>query len=357
MAGPASFADNYKLGGLNPTPEIVGLRKPAFDKVLRDLNQNQTLDLLRMYYALPVTAGIEWFRAAFAEADQSFTLVDNEREIMVLAGCLLSASIDRGDVGTILGMIAGTAADQRAPSVLVELPNAARGAMDVHAIAMREAKLVGTPFTQRQKAQYAEKADALSAAGDWPRAAELMKALGDEVFEGTKHSLTQSNAAIPPLVTAVEVLQEQVNILWWLIGGYSRALEAPFATLVPGLAGVMAGFDAARLSARPIGPVAISALIGRLLGAMFETEASIDNAVVHFPRDKFERLALGGKLGGVADLCPVLGALQRIRDVGPSPSWAASYTTATKLDPTTRLKVSALALQTYVETLFMKWLG
>lgn len=357
MAGTASFADNYKLGGLNPTPEIVGLRKPAFDKLLKELNSQQTLELLRLYYALPLPAGIEWFRAAFAEADQSFTLVDNEREVTVLAGCLLSGAIDRGDVGAILGVLAGAAGEQRTPTVLLGLVPTAREVADALAVSTREATLVKKPFTQKPRGAYSTLADALATAGDWPKASELMKTLGDEAFEGTKNSLSQSNAAIPPLVTAVEVLQEQVNILWWLIGGYSRALDVPFPTLIPGLAGIMAGLDAASLSVSPIGPIATPALVGRLLGSVLETETSLADAVDHFPRNRFDNLALGNKLASVSDLCPVLGALQRARDVGPSPSWVASYTATTKLDPAARLKVRALSTQTYVEALFLKWLG
>ena len=88
-----NFGDSYKAAGLNPGPDIIGLRQEPFNQLLEQIDSQMTMDFTRLLYGLPIPRGTEWFREAFAETDPSFSMVDNEREAAVLSACLLNAAI------------------------------------------------------------------------------------------------------------------------------------------------------------------------------------------------------------------------------------------------------------------------
>src|SRR5712691_1088577 len=123
-----NFADNYKAAGLTPGPDIIRLREEPFDKLRKSIDASTAIGLTRLYFGLPVPDGTDWFRDAFAKADPSFTMVDNEREAAVLSACLLGAVLDDGKVYGGLAPLAAAAAGNRSPLVRPELLEQARKA-------------------------------------------------------------------------------------------------------------------------------------------------------------------------------------------------------------------------------------
>jgi hypothetical protein len=351
-----SFADYYKLGGLSPSPDIIERRQAALKKLKSDLSADRILSSVRLYYGLEGGVSANWLAAAFVASDPSFSLVDNDREVRILAGCLLANAVAQQSATAILALVAASVDGLRAPTVLPNLLSDARRAMGSEAVRLRSSNLDGKPFTERSKADYSAKADAI--AGDIAKVPELAKFLGDEAFQGTRHVLVQANGIIPPLVGAVEVLREQVEILWWLIGGYSRLLESPLAAASNGLGPVLAGLDVADLSVRAMAPVAAPVLILRLLGgSSLDAETILQDVVEACPRRELGKLARHKALASVHDFCPVLAAFAHAERIGAAPAWLNAYEGSAKFSPGTAMTGKTLAAQALVEALLLKQLG
>ena len=66
---------------------------------------------------------------------------------------------------------------------------------------------------------------------DWSKIAGFIKQGSDESMEAIKMLATQVANFFSPLHADVADLREEVEILWWHIGGWSRLLDVPFSEL------------------------------------------------------------------------------------------------------------------------------
>lgn len=357
MAG-FNFADSYKAAGLTPGPEVIRLRQEPFDKLRKAIDASTVVGLTRLYFGLPVPDGTDWFRAAFAEADPSFTMLDNEREAAVLSACLLGAALEDGKVCAGLAPLAAGAAGNRSPLVRPDFLEEARKALHDRAVAGR----LRTPVEPQQVTLPPEStvpaaATALAQGGDWTKAAELFKQVSEESLQGTKNLANQVvHNVVVPLLAEVADLREEVEMLWWYVGGWSCVLERPFTELEPGLAAAMAGLDLARLTKGDVGPAAAPAILQRLILTSRKTgsvKVMIKDAVDGFPGHAFDRLGLGEGLRKVPDVCPVLTAFLKLSEVGEGPAWHGPFKKASHIEATAAFHPLELAMQVYREALLI----
>jgi hypothetical protein len=316
-----------------------------------------SIDLARLYFGLKVPHGTEWFREPFAKPDLSFSLIDNEREVAVLASGLLSAAISDGKLFAALAALCMAAAGHRTPVVWPELLKEADHAVTLKAIENRQRTRANPEQIKLpSKVKIDAAADAIAQTPDWAKASELFKQISNDAHEAIKNLASQTAFVARPLAADVQDLREEVSMLWWHIGGWSRLLEKPFADLEPGLAAVMAGIDLADLSFTPSGPAAAPAILQRTITAgrnANATKLTIKDAVDAFPGDAFEGLALGGAMVTVPDACPILAAFAKAGQIGSGSAWHGPYTKATGLEPTTEFQPLDLALQVYRERLLL----
>lgn len=348
-----NFADSYKAAGLAPGPEIIGLRQKPFDKLSAKIDAQIAVDLTRLYYGLPVPQGTEWFRAAFAETDPSFSMMDNEREAAVLSACLLDAAIEKGKEVAALAILTTSAGGNRKPLIFPELIEKARIAMLKIAIDHRHSQTVDiSKFKIPTKSNIDEAADKLVTTPDWTAAAELHKLVYAESVKANINLSKQVQGLLIPLIEKVADLREEVEMLWWYVGGWSRILEKPFAGLEPGLAAVMAGLDFSDLSTTIAGPAAASAILQRTVSAGREadsTKVSINEAVSAFSADAYEKLELSEELNSVSDVCPVLAGFLKAHEIGESPAWESAFMKAAHFDSAVKFDLLDLAMQAYRE--------
>jgi len=180
--------------------------------------------------------------------------------------------------------------------------------------------------------------------------------VSEESAEITKTLTNQLLSVLQPLAAETLTLREEVDMLWWHIGGWSRLLEKPFADLAPGLAAVLAGVDLADMSRSAVGPVAAPAILQRTLAAGRKTQnakITINNAVEALPQDLFDRLKLDHRLSTVPEICPVLTAFAKANEIGPGPTWHTAFAKATKLEAKSAFAPLDLAMQAYRERLLL----
>ncbi|MCK4585839.1 MAG: hypothetical protein KAU29_00750 [Gammaproteobacteria bacterium] len=348
-----NFADSYKAAGLSPGPEIISLRQEPFDKLLKTIDKQMVFNLSRLYFGLTVPDGTEWFREAFGETDSSFSMLDNEREAAVLSACLLNAAISNNNVIAALAVLTTSAGGNRIPIVLPQLIEDARAALIN--IAVDNRKYQTNPLKQIKlpaKNDIEEAVDALVAAPAWPPAGDLFKQVNGNNFKTVKNLANQMNEVLSPLANQLADVQEEVAMLWWHIGGWSRVLDKPFAGLEPGLMAVMVGLDLADLSRTLAGPAAAPAILHKTIFASHDLsteKVSIKNAVDAFPTEVLAKLELDEELKNLSDICPVLTGFLKAHENGESPAWESAFEKLAFFDPTTTFELLEIAMQVYRE--------
>ena len=356
-----NFADRYKAAGLSPSAETITLRQKPFEKIKEDIKTNVVVDVTRLYFGLPTADGAEWFRNAFAEADASFPVIYNAREIAVLSSCILEAAIEDGNDLAALAILTASVAGTRQPSVADGLVATARKALMKIAIDQRshqiaDPKSIKLPAKSKMPAAI----ETFTTAPDWNKTGELFQQVSQEGRTATRNLNIQVAAVINSLADHAADLREEVDMLWWHIGGWSRLLERPFAELDVGLASTLAGLDLADLSRSVAGPYAAPAILQRTIVKGRDeklSDVSIADAVNSLQTDDVEKLALGEELKSVPDLCPVLTAYQKAYEVGEPSAWQTSFSRASKIDAAATFPPLDLAMQVYRERSLLAELG
>lgn len=351
------FADRYKSAGLAPGNDVIALRQEPFENLRKSANVSMILDLSRLYFGLLVPYGAEWFREAFAETDLSFSMIDNEREASVLSACLLGAIIDDGNIFAAIAPLVASAGGARTPLSNSDLLEYARQAIAKHSVASRQENSADiTKIKLPAKAKAVASMATIIETSDWGSLAETVKAVSAESLEATKTLTNQIFSVIKPMAEQVRDLREEVNMLWWYIGGWSHALEKPFAELDIGTSALMAGLDLARLVQGESGPTAASAILHRLVvnhRSDGQTPISLDTAIDSVPSGTISSFDFTAQIAQVGDLCPILCALSKAEDIGTGSSWHAAFKKATGLEASVPFKPLDLAMQVYRESLLI----
>jgi hypothetical protein len=353
-----NFADSYRAAGLATGPDVLRTRQEPFDKLRRAIDPQTAIDLTRIYFSLAVPRGTDWFRDAFGETDASFSLIDNAREAAVLAAGLLEAAAGDGKVYAALATLTTAASGLRQPLVRPDLIDVMRFAIQEKAASARQ-QVPADPSKIRVpgKSRIATELAALAASPDLPTVSTLLKQVSEESADITKNLAIQLLSIVQPLAAQVLTLREEVEMLWWHVGGWSRLLEKPFAELDLGLAAVLAGVDMADMSRSLTGPAAAPAILQRTLLLGREPKApkiAIKDAVDALPQDQFDRLTLADALKAVPDICPVLTAFAKAKELGPGAAWHAPFAKATGLDAAAAFEPLDLAMQAYRERLLLQ---
>lgn len=356
-----NFADSYRAAGLNPGPEILRLREEPFKALRTSIEPELAVNLTRLYFGLEVPGGTDWFRDAFGETDSSFSMYDNQREAAVLSAGLLEAGLNDGKAYAGLAPLTAAAAGARAPLVRPELLELAKAALITDAVDGRQRtaadpSVIRLPGKSKAPSEIAN----LLTSPDWAKVGTILNQMISESSEWTKNLTNQVFSVVKPVAQQVADLREEVDMLWWHIGGWSRALDRPFADMKPSLIAVMAGLDLADLSRTSTGIAAAPAILQRtvaLADRKKTASVSISDAVEGMSADELEKMELEEALDSVPEICPMLTAFAKASQIGAGTAWHASYKKATQLEPTLVFSPLNLATQIYRERLLLSALS
>lgn len=354
------------MAGLNPGPDIISRREEPFTKLRNDLTADQAVDLARLYFDLPgeYPDGHEWVREAFAETDESFTMVDNKRELAVLAYCLLAAGTQDGLVAAGLAPLITAVAGNRSPIYKPELLDDLTDDLNTLAVRRRDRASIDAGAI-RQPAAFKLNTKAEDITDDWAELTAVLRNIGEQSRTNTANLANGVYSVLRPLVQQFHEVREEVDLLWWHLGGSSRVLDLPFCELDIALASAMAGLDMALLTSSPPGGVSAPAILQRTIDSGRKNRSgrsaarkavTIREAVDAFPSNRFNDLIFGEELEAVDDVCVVLGAFKKASEIGPGPAWYGAFQRTTGLSEDAEFSPLGLAMQVYREAMLLRLL-
>jgi hypothetical protein len=346
-----NFADSYAQAGLAPGGTIITARQPAATRILADLKFPRKFDLVQLYFGQP-DLDLIWLRDEFVKEDAAFSLVNNQRECVVLAATMLDAQVAAGDGQTILALLTASVSGKRPVVEFSGLLDKANAALLSRAVADRQpAKIDSNLKISATHPKLAEEIAAIPL-NDWPNLIVTLGKMRTEAADASKAIATQASTTLGAMNSQLLYMREETQMLWWLFGEHSRTLKRHFSTFHTGIAAIVAAIDLGDLTtASMFGPIAAPAMLERILrltrpsdGESKSLAAVVDAAS---PSD-LQALNLLGK-DQPPCIFPIMTAIRRARE-NPG-SWHAGFEAATGTKATTEFEPIELATQIYYEHL------
>jgi hypothetical protein len=345
-----NFADRYAQAGLSPGGAIITSRQAPAERILKDLITPRIFDLVQCYFGQP-DLDLTWLRNEFIQEDPAFSLINNQRECIILAAAILDAKIAQGHSQTILALLTTSMSGKRAVAEFGWLLDEAENGFLTRAVAARQSSKIEPNLTVPATPKLTEEL-AASPVNDWPGLlANVAKVRAES--SGISNSIaTQASAALSAMQTQLLYMREETQILWWLFGEHSRTFNRHFSTYSSGVAAIIAGVDLGNLTtASTLGPVAAPAMLERVLrltngekGKKISLAAALDG----IDTDELHALKIFGK-DQPPRIFPVMTAIAKAK--GAPGAWQGAFEKATGVSPTVEFEPIELGIQIYHEHL------
>lgn len=358
------FPDWLRVANIDIDAEYVKKRWTGTDACLKSASTDLVLDLVRLALGVPaaVEANIDRFRACFRKADRAFPSRNNDAEMGALAcAALLTAMADGGDdvIDTAaLGVVSGDCRGLGAPPPVPALVERAAAYLAQRAVEVRtrtRATLPGFPADKLNA--LLEPARAKADQDDFQPSVDAIVATIENLYLALNDAMGSFQQTIAAIESRQAAQDEEANIAWWVVGGWSRDQRVPMAELAPPQACLVAAKELADLTVLLPGPVAAEAYLSRMLppaATAPSLRATIHEAVNAIPRDW--RTSCVGHEGTnvLVGIAPVLLAIRASLTTDGSDDWLPMYKKTSRIDPDTPMEPLDLAMQMYQELLLVR---
>jgi len=346
-----TFADRYAEASLEPSSQTIISRQEPAKRIVANITHTQILDLVAAYYGSS-DVNLEWFRDEFVQEDASFSFVNNDREMRVLAALILAELIDDENAIAILAVSVGSVRGLRFPTQSAWLISNAEEAFIRLSVKERVPEEITTKITPTGTPKLAEEITAL-VAEDWPTLITTLGKLRTEAQLSVKNTADQVTNALDAFDRLAKLMREESQMLWWLSSGHSRTFVRSFTAFGPQQAALVGAIDLGTLTTQSrFGPVAIPAMLERVIANAKKTKGQqprdLATAIDSFVAEDLERMGVPTHLPD--RLTPVTSAIKLARTMGIG-AWHSRFHTITGLDSSIQLEPVSLAEQLYREYL------
>lgn len=323
-------------------------------KAVETVTEEATKTTLELLVRLAFRTKLQTSAADVAELRAKFageTTSPGDEELVVLAGAALAWAMHHDDDNSSLAaaMVAtascGGLRELKLPMNLVDI---AEHANRLNAETRRRRPSLGVGKAVATALDKTEVANAVKQANEVNAGAGM---------QGLVNSINKALATVARRQTAVEAefqsytrcQDEELDILWWLLGGYSGDFQKDFPDVSPALRPLGIARELAALTNVLPGPTAVPALLTRasVAGAPQQT---IVAAVQGMP-EKWLYTALGDiENENISPLTtPILFALSRRKELEGAEGWATAWSKLTSLDEGAALDPMRFAEAAYRE--------
>lgn len=301
---------------------------------------------------LPATPSLQLIHESFKEADETFDTQGNDREMQVLAGaCLAAMMVQDGDNAsrTALAVTTTCMAGGRKPDLPMDLNGLAERALLRLAEDNRnrpdiatygEAKMSKFDF-EKASAKVREQANAEGFAQAFTAAADSIRAV-------LVSMATRQAAAAKAIDEFIQIQDEELQMLWWLIGERSWDYDCAFDTVPADAQPLVFGSELADATKVLPGPPSVKAMLSR--AGVKERKKITIPAAVNAVKTEWLQMKMQGNDPSPVTM-PLHYAIKRQLETGEGDAWIAGWAAVTEIASTHATPALALGTQFYRECL------
>ena len=182
---------------------------------------------------------------------------------------------------------------------------------------------------------------------------DLWKAELENLHEAAQEAVgdivDQQNRITRRLVRQVSLGEEELQMLWWLIGGHSSTLDAPFTDIPASVKPLVFGKELGNLAQIAPGPASIAAMLSRA-GVAADTVSVLD-VVNGADMQWIEEVTKSSSLSPVTT--PLHFALETRHDIESDEAWLPVWASKSGLPLDTSMSAVQIAELFYREHLFL----
>lgn len=354
------FADSFREFWPAAERSLVEARVAALNKLSIEAQKSvrKIVGLTRIAYNIPLADGDEtgeWLQKTLREKEAGFSLTRDREDAKIMSAIVLDSIIKAGNydrVATLL-MAATFAGQRRAPG---------EGKLEITArdIFSGSARNRGLKFNHRiLKSQWRETSKATNSIATTFDAATVktaIEAVAAEAKAAEARAIEKFNGTLEQLTTENVRLAEEVDLLWWHLGGQSYILQRPLASIEATSLPIVIGTDVAQMVNNLPGPHGALGIIRKALGASAEGRQTIEASLKAVGPEDRAKLLVGARDKDV--IASLNHGLALLDDETTAASFAQTFRKRTALSEGAELTRFEIATQAYFERLFIKgqWL-
>lgn len=319
---------------------------------------DKIVGLTRIAYDIPLADGDEtgeWLQETIREKEASFSLKRDREDARVMSGIVLDSILQAGvfdRVATLL-MAATFAGQRRAPG---------DGKLELTASEMfsNSARNRGLEFKSRvSKSQWRETAKATASVVttfDGATVKTAIEAVATEAKSAEARAIEKFNSALNKLTEENVRLAEEVDLLWWHLGGWSHILKRPLASIDATSLPFVIGSDVAQMVNKIPGPHGALGIVRKALGSSADDRQTIEATLKAVEPDDRAKLLVDARDKDV--IASLNHGLALLDDDTTAASFVKTFEKHTALSSGAELTRFEIAAQAYFERLFIKrgWL-
>ena len=346
----------YKGIGLDPNPDFVSNRISVAEGILEKLSNAETITLARVALRLSVDdLDLAWLLKPFEDADVTFRPQNSDVEVALVACSLLRAAMEDGHASALSATLAvscGTVGGLRPSPQDPDL-----GSLASSVLAREQQR--SAPKLRRASSKTLDLNTLL---------AQIKQAGLDNNFSTGAPPLVQAVTslqdrsqtnnvslvrALNSLIAYVNELDEQMQIQWWVVAGWSDDASRSFRELPAAEAALRAGKELADLTSLPAGPVSSKGLLDLLLrnaAHSTTTEVSIGDVAQSADKSWREQWVSGIDASSAMPLCPVTVASAFAAQADDAQDWKPRFEREMCIEPSAMMPLVAVANQVLLES-------
>lgn len=357
MAGEETFnfAEAYRM--LQPAAErsVFEARAAALAKISTQGRGSvaKIVAIARITFGVPLPSddeSAEWLQAIVRERDASFSLAMDREEARIICAVVLQSVLQAGFDRVATLILAAGFANLRTAPCKADLERVARD------IFLASSRRRGVEFkSQLATGQWRDTSKATAAmvaTFDGATTRNAIEAIAAEAKASQSRLVERFNSTLEALRTENIRLAEEVDLLWWHLGGWSYILERPLSSVDAAALPYIIGSDVAEMVNEIPGPHGALAIIAKALGTSAEAKQTIEMTLRAVnPDDRAKLLTRTREANAVAALNYGLAMLD---DEAVAGSFTMTFERRTAIAPNAEVTRYQIAAQAYFERMFVK---
>ena len=295
---------------------------------------------------------LQQVRQHFKSADELFPMSGNDRELEVLCAAILMTLLNGTDgIVPYTALAITTAAVNGCRTQVVSLDLIARAEESLVSCSQHIRRR--PDFNEFQSAtlpkiNLAEVLNKLQAKKDFDGVAAAFNDAAAEVEKTLKSVYSRVLKAIENMNHFLSIQDEELQILWWLIGGRSWSVNKPFSEVTPGAQVLMFAKELSDFTNVCPGPESIKGVLSQA-GLRKDRELTIHEAINACDQNWLSSLIKGGNISPVT--LPLHFAVARKLETKDNVSWIKGWAAVADLDENRTLPALTLGELFYRERL------
>jgi len=323
--------------------------------IIKEINPQDIETVIRVVFRSkqpPDKETLNRIRQRFKVADDLFLLSGNDPELELMCAAILINLFERMGKNASLAALAVTTTAMngaRKPAVSIDLVGRAEESLNKNARSVRQRPDMGKLLSVA--APKLNFTDVISKVPNPIETTGVIAALNSvsEVIQKNINGIhTQSSKIMSELNRYIAVQDEELQILWWLVGGQSWSKNQPFSEVAANSRPIIFAKELADFTRVYPGPEGIRGILSRT-GLQNDIEITIPDALNACDKEWLSLLLNDASPSAVT--LPIHSAIARKIETGDSESWIPGWIASAGLPKKTKLSMLTLGELFYRERL------